>query len=141
MSLGEPLSGSIHCWMRWKEPSTLGSWCWCGLTRVLLCACVCTCVLAAGDLRAVHAPSTVCSQDCDRGARAAPRPPTVCCSAQRTDSSADPWSLPSPGQRLSCCGGHRLDKQMGETVERMLFIRIKCKRRLLEACPRESVLI
>lgn len=57
------------------------------------------------------------------------------------DDCAGPRSQPSPAQLLPCCG-HRLDKQMGETVERMLFIRrSKRKRRRLEACLHEAVLI
>ena len=138
-----PLSGGIHCWMRWKEPSTLGSWCWCGRTWVLPCVCVC---VSACVLRGWGPEGQTCSINCALPGlwlwgpcrtQAAHRLPL----SPEDDCSADPRSPPSPVQLLSCCG-HRLDKEMGETVERMLLIRrSKCKRRRLEACLLEAVLI
>ena len=114
-----------------------------GYSRV--CVCVCVCVRAC-VLRGWGPEGQTCSINCALlGLRlwgpcrtqAAHRLPL----SPEDDRSADPRSPPSPIQLLPCCG-HRLDKEMGETVERMLLIRrSKCKRRRLEACPHEAVLI
>ena len=110
-------------------------------TPVCVCVCVRACVL-----RGWGPEGQTCSINCALlGLRlwgpcrtqAAHRLPL----SPEDDRSADPRSPPSPIQLLPCCG-HRLDKEMGETVERMLLIRrSKCKRRRLEACPHEAVLI